>query len=139
MSPRRPACPQWPTFDTPDVSWPKPGSRGAAHGLWPSRAAPEDRADRTDSSDGGPLFGRLTLVGLPGRWREPVMGHEVERSRQARPVARLDVVPGHQDHLLSRRKLPCRSLVRVAVRGHDHVIAVSRIVEEGLYPVELLA
>src|SRR5439155_7413439 len=137
MSPRRPPRPVWPIFDTRDAPWPEPGPSGSAPGPWPSRAAPEGLDDRTGSSDGSPFLGRVALVGLTSRRRKPVMGHEVERGRQALPVARLDVMPGHQDHLLSRGKLPRRSLVGVAVWGHDHVIAMGRIVEEALDPVEL--
>ena len=66
------------------------------------------------------------------------MGHEVERDGQAGPGARLKVVPGHQDHLLARGKPSGRSLVRVVVRGDDHVVAVGGVVEEALDPVQLL-
>src|SRR5437870_4656568 len=138
MSTRRSPRPRWPTVDARDAPWPEPGPPGSVPGPWPSRAATEGMDDRTGSSDGSPFLGRVALVGLTSRRRKPVVGHEVERGSKARPVARLDVVPGHQDHLLSRGKLSGRSLVRVAVRGHDHVIALGRIVEEALDPVELL-
>src|SRR5207253_2105044 len=63
---------------------------------------------------------------------EPVVLHEVLRGGQVDPGAVLDVMPGHQDHLLTGWERSRRPLVRVVVRRHDHVVVVDRVAVVGL-------
>src|SRR5262245_10406243 len=85
-------------------------------------------------ADRGVRFRSGALVRQALRRGEPVVRHEVEGHRQADLVARLQVMPCHQHHVLARRKLSRLTLVRIGVRGHDHLGLLGGLPEEFLEP-----